>query len=109
MMNANEMKDFVRDTATRAFLNAFPDAVAINEKPYTFAIPVETEKGIRYCRLGLTCMQMEDTKARPGFNPDTDATPAVEAFENMIAMREANKLAKANKPKKSKKKSEEEE
>lgn len=108
MMNSVEMKNFVRDTAARAFIEQNPEALMMNEKPYTFVVPIETEDGTKYAKWGLTCVQMADTKVRAGFNPDEDASPAAEAFENMLAERAANEAAKAeakaNKPKKSSKK-----
>lgn len=113
MMNSNELKNFVRDTAAQNFINDNPDARSLNDKPYTFVVPIETENGTMYAKWGLTCVQMADTKARPGFNVDEDSTPAQEAFDNMLAERAANKAAseaaKATKNSKSKKKKEEEE
>lgn len=110
MMNFNEMRDFVRDTAAQNFINDNPDARAMNGKPYTFVVPIETENGTMYAKWGLTYVQMADTKARPGFNVDEDSTPAQEAFDNMLAERAANKAAseaaKAAKKSKSKKKDE---
>ena len=110
MMNSNELKNFVRDTAAQNFISDNPNARAVNDKPYTFVVPVETENGTMYAKWGLTCAQMADTKARPGFNVDEDSTPAQEAFDNMLAERAANKAASeaAKAEKKSKKKKEEE-
>lgn len=105
-MNATEMKNFVRDTAARAFIEQNPNALMMNEKAYTFVVPIETEEGTKYAKWGLTSVQMADTKARPGFNPEEDASPAAEAFENMLAERAANDAAKAAKKSKSKKKDE---
>ena len=99
MMNSVEIKNTIRDTAARAFLNDHPDALAINGKDYTFVIPVEVEGKIYWAKAGFTSCQIADTKARPAFNPETDATPALEAFENMLAEREANRLAREEKKK----------
>lgn len=105
MMNTVEIKNAIRDTAARAFLNDHPDALAINGKDYTFVIPVEVEGKTYWAKAGFTSCQISATKARPAFNPDTDATPALEAFENMLEEREANRLAReAKKKEKSKSK-----
>ena len=105
MMNSVEIKNTIRDTAARAFLNDHPDALAVNGKDYTFVIPVEVEGKTYWAKMGITSCTYNDTKARPAFNPDTDATPALEAFENMLEEREANRLAReAKKKEKSKSK-----
>ena len=107
MMNSVEIKNAIRDTIARAFLNDHPDALAINGKDYTFVIPVEIEGKTYWGKAGFTSCQIADTKARPAFNPDTDATPALEAFENMLEEREANRLAReAKKKEKAKSKNE---
>lgn len=95
-------------TPPRSSLTTTPEALAVVDKDYTFVVPVVFPDGVKaWARFGITSCQMEDTKARAGFNPDTDATPAQEAFNNMLAEREANRLAaeekrKAKKNKKSK-------
>lgn len=99
MMNSVEIKNAIRDTAARTFLNDHPDALAINGKDYTFVIPVEIEGKTYWAKAGFTSCAYNDTKARPAFNPETDATPALEAFENMLAEREANRLAREAKKK----------
>ena len=110
MMNSVEIKNAIRDTIARAFLNDHPDALAINGKDYTFVIPVEIEGKTYWGKAGFTSCQIVDTKARPAFNPETDATPALEAFENMLAEREANRLAReAKKKEKAKSKDEDDE
>ena len=110
MMNSVEIKNTIRDTAARAFLNDHPDALAVNGKDYTFVIPVEVEGKTYWAKMGITSCTYNDTKARPAFNPDTDATPALEAFENMLEEREANRLAReAKKKEKSKSKDEDDE
>ena len=84
MMNSNELKNAIRDTAVDALLNISPDLRMVEEKPYTFVLPV------------------------------ADTVPAAEGVEHyreeraaLAAMKEAEK---ANKPKKSsKKKSEDDE
>ena len=107
MMNANEMKNAIRDAATEQFLDNNPDALAVMGKDYTFVVPVEIEGKTYWARWGLTSCQTADTKARPAFNPDTDTVPAREAFENLLARRAADLAARAAK-KKSKKKNEDE-
>ena len=99
MMNSVEIKNTIRDTAARAFLNDHPDALAVNGKDYTFVIPVEVEGKTYWAKMGITSCTYSDTKTRPAFNPDTDATPALEAFENMLEEREANRLAREAKKK----------
>ena len=110
MMNSVEIKNAIRDTAARAFLNDPPDALAINGKDYTFVIPVEIEGKTYWAKAEFTSSAYSDTKARPAFNPETDATPALEAFENMLEEREANRLAReAKKKEKAKPKDEDDE
>lgn len=110
MMNSVEIKNAIRDAAARAFLNDHPDALAINDKDYTFVIPVEIEGKTYWAKVGITSCAYSNTKTRPAFNPETDATPALEAFENMLAEREANRLAReAKKKEKSKSKDEDDE
>lgn len=107
MMNSVEIKNAIRDTITRAFLNDHPDALAVVGKDYTFVVPVEIEGKTYWAKAGFTSCQIASTKARPAFNPETDATPGLEAFENMLAEREANRLAReAKKKEKSKSKDE---
>ena len=107
MMNSVEIKNAIRDTAARAFLNDHPDALAVVGKDYTFVIPVEIEGKTYWAKAGFTSCQIASTKARPAFNPETDATPGLEAFENMLAEREAKRLAReAKKKEKSKSKDE---
>lgn len=110
MMNTVEIKNAIRDAVARAFLNDHPDALAINGKDYTYVVPVEIEGKTYWGKVGFTSCQIADTKARPAFNPETDATPALEAFENMLAEREANRLAReAKKKEKAKSKDEDDE
>lgn len=110
-MNSTELKNFVRDTAAQKFINDNPEARAINDKSYTFVIPVSDENGetVGWARCGFTSCQMNDTKSRPGFNPDEDSIPAQPAFDNMLAKRAADAAAKkAERAKKESKKHEEE-
>lgn len=108
-----DKKNFIRDTAARKFINDNPDARAIIGKDYTFVVPIENENGEveGWARLGITSCQMNDTKTRAGFNPDTDSLPALEAFENMLEERAANEAAREAEraAKKNKKKNKEEE
>ena len=110
MMNSVEIKNAIRDAAARAFLNDHPDALAVVGKDYTFVVPVEIEGKTYWAKAGFTSCAYSDTKSRPAFNPDTDAVPGLEAFENMLAEREANKRAREEKKKeKSKQKDEDDE
>lgn len=92
------IKNEVRDYAARKFIKDNPNARAMIGKDYTFTIPTNIfdEKGVElYARIGITSCQMNDTKARPGYNPETDSVPAADAFENMLKERAANEAAKA--------------
>ena len=110
MMNSVEIKNAIRDAAARAFLNDHPDALAVVGKDYTFVVPVEVEGKTYWAKVGITSCAYNDTKSRPAFNPETDATPAFEAFDNMLAEREANRLAReAKKKEKAKSKDEDDE
>ena len=92
-MNSVEIKNVIRDTAAQKFIDANPDALAINGKDYTFVVPVDVEGKTYWAKVGITSCQYADTKARPAFNPDTDATPAMAAFLSMVEKREADKAA----------------
>lgn len=107
MMNSVEIKNVIRDTVAKKFINDNPDALAINGKDYTFVVPVEIDGKTYWAKAGFTSCQYSDTKARPAFNPDTDATPALEAFENMLTEREANEKAREAKKKEKKSKKDE--
>lgn len=110
MMNSVEIKNTIRDTIARAFLNDHPDALAVVGKDYTYVVPVEIEGKTYWGKAGFTSCAYCNTKSRPAFNPETDATPALEAFENMLAEREANRLAReAKKKEKTKSKDEDDE
>ena len=110
MMNSVEIKNTIRDTIARAFLNDHPDALAVVGKDYTFVIPVEIEGKTYWAKAGFTSCAYCATKSRPAFDPETDATPALEAFENMLEEREANRLAReAKKKEKAKSKDENDE
>lgn len=101
------IKNEVRDYAATALINNFPDLRAIVGKDYTFVVPtgIMDEHGKeQYARIGITSCQMNDTRVRAGFNPETDSVPAAEAFENMLKERAANAAAKeAEKAKKNSK------
>lgn len=91
------IKNEVRDYAATALINNFSNLRAITGKDYTFVLPtgIVDEKGVKqYARIGITSCQMNDTKIRAGFNPETDSVPAAEAFENMLKERDANEAAK---------------
>lgn len=100
MMNSVEIKNTIRDTIARAFLNDHPEALAVVGKDYTYVVPVEIEGKTYWGKAGFTSCSFIETKSRAAFNPETDATPALEAFENMLAEREANKRAREEKKQK---------
>lgn len=110
MMNSNELKNVIRDTAVDALMEAVPTLRMQDEKPYTFVMPVEIDGTTYYAKFGITSCQLA-TKAKEAYDA-ADTTPAVDAVPNYRAQREADAAAKAaekaSKPKKSgKKKSDE--
>ena len=111
MMNANELKNAIRDAAVDALMNAVPNLRMQDEKPYTFVMPVEFEGTTYYAKFGITSCQLQ-TKAKEAYDA-ADTTLATDAVPNYRAQREADAAAKAaekaNKPKKSKKKETDEE
>ena len=111
MMNANELKNAIRDAAVDALMNAVPDLRMQDEKPYTFVMPVEFEGTTYYAKFGITSCQLA-TKAKEAYDA-ADTTLATDAVPNYRAQREADAAAKAaekaSKPKKSKKKEADEE
>ena len=106
MMNSNELKNVIRDTAVDALMNAVPNLRMQDEKPYTFVMPVEIDGTTYYAKFGITSCQLA-TKAKDAYDA-ADTTPAVDAVPNYRAQREADAAAKAaekaSKPKKSSKK-----
>lgn len=95
-MTATELNAFVKATAAE-FLNK-ETATQIDD--YTWAIPVETEDGVRYAKVTITAALAKATKVNPAF--DLDA--AVAAYEDKKREREikadeaaAKKAAKAAK------------
>ena len=111
MMNANELKNAIRDAAVDALMNAVPNLRMQDEKPYTFVMPVEFEGTIYYAKFGITSCQLA-TKVKEAYDA-ADTTLATDAVPNYRAQREADAAAKAaekaSKPKKSKKKETDEE
>ena len=115
MMNSNELKNVIRDTAVDALMTAVPNLRMQDEKPYTFVMPVEIDGETYYAKFGITSCQLA-TKAKDAYDA-ADTTPAVDAVPNYRAQREADAAAKAaekaaekaSKPKKSKKKDEDDE
>ena len=106
MMNSNELKNAIRDTAVDMLLNISPDLRMVEDKPYTFVLPVEIEGATYYAKIGLTSCQLQ-TKAKDAYDA-ADTVPAAEGVEHyreeraaLAAMKEAEK---ASKPKKSSKK-----
>ena len=106
MMNSNELKNLIRDTAVDALMNAVPNLRMQDEKPYTFVMPVEVDGAIYYAKFGITSCQLA-TKAKDAYDA-ADTTLASDAVPNYRAQREADAAAKAaekaSKPKKSSKK-----
>ena len=111
MMNANEMKNVIRDTAVDILMEAVPNLRMVEDKPYTFVMPVEIEGTVCYAKFGITSCQLQ-TKAKEAYDA-ADTTLATDAVPNYRAQREADAAAKAaekaSKPKKSKKKETDEE
>ena len=111
MMNANEMKNVIRDTAVDTLMEAVPNLRMVEDKPYTFVMPVEIEGTVCYAKFGITSCQLQ-TKAKEAYDA-ADTTLATDAVPNYRAQREADAAAKAaekaSKPKKSKKKDEDDE
>ena len=109
MMNSNELKNVIRDTAVDALMTAVPNLRMQDEKPYTFVMPVEIDGEAYYAKFGITSCQLA-TKAKEAYDA-ADTTLASDAVPNYRAQREADAAAKAaekaSKPKKSKKKSDE--
>ena len=111
MMNSNELKNVIRDTAVDMMMDAIPNLRMVEEKPYTFVIPMEIEGETYYAKVGITSAQLA-TKAKEAYDA-TDTVPAAEGVVAYRAQREelaaAKAAEKASKPKKSKKKDEDEE
>lgn len=111
MMNSNELKNAIRDAAVDALMTAVPDLRMQDEKPYTFVMPVEIEGQTYYAKFGITSCALV-TKAKEAYDAE-DTTLATEAVPNFRVQRAADAAAKeaekASKPRKSKKKSEDDE
>lgn len=111
MMNSNELKNAIRDTAVDMLLNISPDLRMVEDKPYTFVIPVEIDGATYYSRVGITSCQLQ-TKAKEAYDA-ADTVPAAEGVEAYRAERAAlaamKEAEKASKPKKSSKKKDEDE
>lgn len=95
-MTATELNAFVKATAAE-FLNK-ETATQIDD--YTWAIPVETEDGVRYAKVTITAALAKATKVNPAFDLDT----AAQAYKDKVREREikadeaaAKKAAKAAK------------
>ena len=105
MMNANEMKNVIRDTAVDTLMEAIPNLRMVEDKPYTFVMPVEVEGVTCYAKFGITSCQLQ-TKAKEAYDA-TDTVPAVDGVEAYRAEREAiaraKEAEKASKPKTGKK------
>lgn len=95
-MTANELNAYVKATAAD-FLNK-DTATQIDD--FTWAIPIETEDGVRYAKVTITAALAKATKVNPAFDLET----AVQAYEDKKREREikaeeaaAKKAAKAAK------------
>ena len=93
MMNSNELKNMIRDTAVDALMNAVPNLRMQDEKPYTFVMPVEIDGTTYYAKFGITSCQL-GTKAKEAYDA-ADTTLATDAVPNYRAQREADAAAKA--------------
>ena len=111
MMNANEMKNVIRDTAVDTLMEAVPNLRMVEDKPYTFVMPVEIEGTVCYAKFGITSCQLQ-TKAKEAYDA-ADTVPAADGVEayraERAAIAAAKEAEKASKPKKSKKKEADEE
>jgi len=111
MMNSNELKNAIRDAAVDTLMEAVPNLRMVEDKPYTFVMPMEIEGTVCYAKFGITSCQLA-TKAKEAYDA-ADTTLASDAVLNYRAQREADAAAKAaekaSKPKKSKKKDEDNE
>lgn len=111
MMNANEMKNVIRDTAVDTLMEAVPNLRMVEDKPYTFVMPVEVEGVTCYAKFGITSCQLQ-TKAKEAYDA-ADTVPAADGVEayraERAAIAAAKEAEKASKPKKSKKKETDEE
>lgn len=111
MMNANEMKNVIRDTAVDTLMEAVPNLRMVEDKPYTFVMPVEIEGTVCYAKFGITSCQLQ-TKAKEAYDA-ADTVPAADGVEayraERAAIAAAKEAEKASKPKKSKKKDTDEE
>ena len=97
MMKAEEIRNVVRDTTAEKLIQCFPELTATKDKAYAYALPIETEDGVFYAKLTVTCCQWYDTKKTPAFNPAEDTTNAVEALAEIkrVRARKAEEKAKA--------------
>lgn len=88
-MNQNILKNLIRDNATDTVLNAFPEARLVNDKPYTFVVPVTIEDTTYWARIGVTSCQFVDNNAHKAFNAEQDSVPARPAIDEMRRVRDA--------------------
>jgi hypothetical protein len=111
MMNSNELKNVIRDTAVDTLMEAVPNLRMVEDKPYTFVMPMEIEGTVCYAKFGITSCQLA-TKAKEAYDA-ADTVPAADGVEayraERAAIAAAKEAEKASKPKKSKKKETEEE
>jgi hypothetical protein len=111
MMNSNELKNVIRDTAVDTLMEAVPNLRMVEDKPYTFVMPMEIEGTVCYAKFGITSCQLA-TKAKEAYDA-ADTVPAADGVEayraERAAIAAAKEAEKASKPKKSKKKEAEEE
>ena len=105
MMNSNELKNVIRDTAVDALMEAVPTLRMQDEKPYTFVMPVEVDGATYYAKFGITSCQLA-TKAKEAYDA-ADTVPAADGVEayrtERAAIAAAKEAEKASKPKKGKK------
>lgn len=89
-MTATEMNNCVKATAVERVLN-LDTATQIDD--FTWAVPIETEDGVRYAKIAVTAALAKATKVNPAF----DLESAVQAFEDKKREREAKAKEKAEK------------
>lgn len=104
-MTTNEIRNIVKNSATRSFIEAMPEALMLTDKDYVFVTPVEVEGiGTVWAKFTLTTCQWMDTKTKEAFDPDNEAADPMDRLEGIIEAQdakrleaEAKKAAKANK------------
>lgn len=103
-MTTNEIRNIVKNTAARSFIDSMPDAKMLTDKDFVFVTPVEVDGiGTVWAKFTLTTCQWMDTKSKEAFDPDTEAVDAEERLEEILDAQEAKRIeAEAKKSAKAK-------